>query len=192
MAILTDDSVFGPDSVIHDTVNDRDFLRLDFTTPYTYAEVQGELGAGGAFEGWQIASVVNLEGLGSSVGITHGSADPGQLALAEQLRDWFCPAATCVRTTTTHEYARGLVSKGLSGVGQLAFSIGRRFNVNPHELDFRLSGNGGVNSRGEQIYLTREAGPPIPEPSGALLFVLGSVVFGGATRRRARACGGRG
>lgn len=174
--ILTNDAAFGANAVIRDVSNSRDFLRLDFTTPYTYNQVLAQLG--GLFSGWTVASLSDMQALGVSAGITHGSTDPTQLAAAEQLRDWFC--VSCVETSTTHEYARGLLSNSslfdhdsdpttADVVIQDAFSIGRRFNVSPEEVDFRVSGfyyQDAKLSPNEGIYLTRFA---VPEPDAKWL-----------------------
>lgn len=155
--VLIDDPVFGTNSVIRDIGNGLDFLRLDFATPYTYEEIESELNQGGDFEGWRIASLVDLELLGESANITHGSTDAEMLERAEQLRDLLC--LDCVSLSSTHEYVRGLVSDTYIGndntVFQQAFSIGRRFNVTPNEVDFRISGYGGQQARNEEVFLVR-------------------------------------
>jgi hypothetical protein len=86
--IRVDDPVFGSDSVL------------------------AELGPGGDFEGWAVASESDLEDLRVSAGIVHSSADPEIVAAAEQLRDWFCISGmlSCVNLSSRHEYARGLLS----------------------------------------------------------------------------------
>lgn len=186
--LQTDDTTFGVDAVIRDTSNARDFLRLDFTTAYTYAQVQSELGGGGLFGGWSIASRAQMEALGVSAGLTHGATDAASLGLAEQLRDWFC--FTCVETSTTHIYARGLISDVITvdiGAGpvdvQEAFSIGRRLNVDPNEVDFRVSGwyyTDAKLSPNEGIYLTRAA---VPEPGVLALLLIVALAMTAKARR---------
>jgi hypothetical protein len=173
--ILTNDAAFGANSVIRDLDNDRDFLQLVLTQGFSYNGVLAELGAGGDFEGWSIASTAQLEALGVSAAITNGSSDPGQVATAEELRDWFCirGADSCVNLSTTHEYARGLVIEDGPDFpngepSKEAFSIGRRFNVDPNEVDFRISGFGGLNAANEEVYLTRRA-VAVAEPATAAL-----------------------
>jgi hypothetical protein len=160
------DPFFGCKSLIRDQLNEVEFLRLDFTTPYTYNYVLSQLGSGGFFEGWIIASENNLLNLGESAGIVHGSTDPAILGKAEQLRDWFC--FECVAVSSTHEYARGLISD-VDGSDppqtQKAFSIGRRFNVEPNEVDFRVSGYGYRDSKiipEEGIFLIRAISSYVP------------------------------
>ena len=141
--ILVDDAVFGEDSVIRDLSNNMEYLALDFTSPYPYTQILDELGPGGVFEGWSVASEADLLLLGSSADIVHGSTDPAMLARAEELRDWFGN----VRLSTTHEVCRGLILDTIVVDGktwQRAFSIGRRFNVTPNEVDFRISGYGPI------------------------------------------------
>ena len=55
--VLTSDAAFGANAVIRDVSHGRDFLRLDFTTPYTYNQVLAQLG--GLFSGWTVASEVD-------------------------------------------------------------------------------------------------------------------------------------
>lgn len=186
--IQTDDATFGADAVIRDTTNGRDFLRLDFTTPYTYNQVAANLGSGGLFAGWGIASRSDMDALGGAAGLVHGATDPASLSLVEQLRDWFC--FTCVQTSTTHVYARGLLSDVINvdiGAGpvdvQEAFGIGRRLNVTPNEVDYRVSGwyyPDAKSSPDEGIYLTRAAA--IPEPGVLVLLLMAGLAM--TMRRR--------
>ena len=167
--VLTEDRVFGPNTIIRDVDNRRDFLRLDFTTPYTYAEIiyLTEIGFPGDFEGWRVASQAQLEELGVSAGITPASTDPGIIALATQLRDWLC--VSCVRSTSTHVSARGLLRDsiirqpdGVDEIVQVAFGIGERLNTEPHEAHFRTVGWGRDFWRGEEIFLVRDDAPAVP------------------------------
>lgn len=186
--LQTDDATFGVDAVIRDTTHARDFLRLDFTTAYTYDQALAALGGGGVFSGWSIASRAQMEALGVSAGLSHGATDAASLGLAEQLRDWFC--FTCVETSTTHIYARGLISDVITvdiGAGpvdvQEAFSIGRRLNVTPNEVDFRVSGwyyTDAKLSPNEGIYLTRAA---VPEPGVILLLLIAALAMTAESRR---------
>lgn len=151
--ILVDDAAFGEDSVIRDLSNNTDFLALDFTAGWPYDDILAELGPGGVFEGWSVASEADLLLLGSSADIVHGSTDPVMLARAEELRDWFGN----VRSSTTHEYCRGLVLDTIVVEGvtyQRAFTIGRRLNVAPNEIDFRISGYGWIFNN-ESTFLVR-------------------------------------
>jgi hypothetical protein len=148
---LVDDAVFGVDSVIRDVSNQMEFLGLDHTAGYPYTDILLEFGPGGDFEGWRVASEADMELLGDSAGIVHGSSDPGIVAKAEQLRDWFGN----VRLSTTHERARGLISDTVTGGYQAAFSIGRRFNVDPNEANFRISGYGPIYPD-ESTFLVRD------------------------------------
>ena len=161
--ILTGDADFGPNSVIRDVDNARDFLRLDFTTPYTYEEIiyLTEVGFAGDFQGWRVASQAQLEELGVSAGIVHGSADPAVIARATELRDWFCE--TCVNSSYIAVYARGLLRdsviqqpEGVDEVVQLAFSIGELGSGESHEADFHVSGWGRDFWPNEEIFLVRE------------------------------------
>lgn len=136
--MLKDDAIFGANSVILDTVNHKEFLPLHFTAPYSYAEVVNELIPGGQFDSWQVASAHDMNLLGASANIVYGSTDPAMVARAEQLRDWF----GAVKTSSTHVYARGLVSDffypasygGL--IAQKAFSIGIKYDVSPVMVDY--------------------------------------------------------
>lgn len=162
------DAVFGENALIRDLDNKRDWLRLDFTTAFTFNEVSAQLGPGGTFEGWSIAAVADLNLLGVSAGIVHQSENPEVIARAEQLRDFFCPAETCVETSTTHILVRGLVSDpgAVSGT-QAAFTIGRCLGAtgncqSPNDdlgkdaVDFRVSGFGGRDVAAEEIFLVRD------------------------------------
>ncbi|MEJ2420095.1 MAG: Ig-like domain-containing protein, partial [Exilibacterium sp.] len=155
---LVDSADFGPNSVVRDASHRLEFLRLDFTTPYTYNEILAELSTGGTFEGWRIASGAEVALLGDSANIVMGSTDVKMLERVEQLRDWFC--IDCVNLSTTHEYIRGLISDIYTGtdsqVFQKTFSLGRRFNITPNEVDFRVSGYGGQDNRSEEVFLVRD------------------------------------
>ena len=75
---------------------------------------------------------------------------------AEELRDWFGN----VRLTTTHHVTRGLIidlihAGGTEVFKQVAFGMGRRFNVEPNEVDFRPGGWGPIYSD-ESTYLVRQ------------------------------------
>lgn len=185
--IVVDDAAFGNGTVLRDTDNNLEFLRLDLTMGYGYNGILAESGPGGTFEGWSVASVADMDALGLSVGISHGSIDPTQVALAESLRDWFCPTGTCVNLSTTHEVARGLVSDAgpdyASGAPSLlAFSIGRRFNVSPEEVDYRVSGYGGYDHTNEEVWLVRTS--PVPVPAAVWLFGSGILGLAGIARRK--------
>lgn len=183
--VVVDDAAFGTETVLRDTTNNQDFLRLDLTMGYGYNNILTELGSGGDFEGWGIASTLNMLALGASYGITHGTTNVAQIALAEQLRDWFCPTGTCVNFSSTHTYARALVSDSTATAGsQDAFSIGRRFNVTPNEADLRISGFGSPNSLSEEVWLTRVAVAPVPLPASALLLLSGMLGLGAWSRRK--------
>jgi len=187
VVIQASDSVFGAHSVIRDVDHNRDFLQLVLTAGLGYNAVAAQLGPGGDFEGWSIATVANLDDLGSSAGVAQFSTDPAQVAKAEQLRDWFCVSGglSCVSVSSTHTVARGLVLDDgpdcpAGEPSKLAFTMGRRFNVTPNEVDFRVSGFGALTDSNEEIYLTRA----VPEPERYLWTMLGLVGVGLVGRRR--------
>lgn len=181
--VVSNDTVFGPASVLRDSGTNVDYLRLDKTMGYGYAGIQAELGAGGNFAGWMVASSAQMLSLGGSLGLTNGATSVAQLSMAGQLRDWFCPLFTCVNTSTTHVYARGLVSDLYTdNIQHLAFSIGERFNISPTEVDFRISGNAPVNATGEEVFLVRA----VPLPAALWLFGSGLLGLIGIARRHGR------
>jgi hypothetical protein len=180
--VVANDTVFGPGSVLRDSGANLDYLRLDKTMGYGYTGVAGALGAGGDFSGWSIASSAQMLSLGGSLSLTQGATDISQLSMAGQVRDWFCPLFTCVNTSTTHVYARGLVSDLYTdGIQHLAFSIGERFNVSPAEVDFRISGQAPVDATGEEVFLVRV----VPLPAAVWLFGSGLLGLIGVARRKA-------
>lgn len=187
--ILGDDAHFGSNSVIRDLDNDLDFLQLVFTMGYSYNGVVAQLGAGGDFHGWSVASIAQLGALTVSASLVAGSTDPAEIAEAEQLRDWFCVrgAVSCVNLSTTHEYARGLVADPNpepSGT-QRAFAFGRRFNVSPEEAFIDDRGWRGPTVVEEEVFLVRSA-LAVPEPQTYALLLAGLGLLGFAARR---ACG---
>ena len=116
-----------------------------------------ESSSGPEFEGWRIASLADLDLLGASADIVHESTDSEMLERTELLRDMFC--VDCVNLSTAHKYARGLISDTFVSdsdvIFQRAFSIGRRYNATPNEVDFRTSGYGGQQARSEEVFLDR-------------------------------------
>ncbi len=179
--VVANDALFGTSGILRDSDANLDYLRLDKTMGYGYAGIETELGAGGDFAGWTIASSAQMLSLGGSLSLTQGATDIAQLSMAAQLRDWFCPLFTCVNTSTTHVYARGLVSDLYTdNIQHLAFTIGERFNVSPPEVDFRLSGFAPVNATGEEVFLVRA----VPLPAAAWLFGSGLLGLIGIARRR--------
>ena len=180
--MIIPDPTFGPGSVLRDTDTNLDYLRLSYTMGYSYAGIEAELGAGGDFDGWTIASSDQMLSLGDSFGLTNGATTVPQLSKASQLRDWFCPLFTCVNTSSTHVYARGLVTDLYTDdVQHLAFSIGERFNVSPPEVDFRISGYGPVSDTNEEVFLVRTV---VPLPAAAWLFGSGLLGLIAVARRK--------
>lgn len=180
--VVANDATFGPNSILQDSSTNLDYLRLDFTMGYGYAGIAAELGAGGDFAGWSIASSSQMLSLGSSLGLSQGDTSIPQLSTAAQLRDWFCPLFTCVNTSTTHVYSRGLVSDLYTdNIQHLAFSIGERFNVSPPEVDFRISGFAPDNATGEEVFLVRTV---VPVPAAVWLFGSGLVGLIGFARSK--------
>ncbi len=169
---VIDDAAFGTGTVLRDA-GKLDYLRLDQTMGYGYAGIEAELGAGGVFDGWSIATTSQMLALGASVGLVHAATSIDQLSQAGQLRAWFCPYQTCVNTSSTHVYSRGLVADLFdNGPDRQAFSIGERFNVSPPETDFRISGFGAPGDTSEEVFLVR----PVPLPGAAWL--MGSCLLG--------------
>jgi len=175
--ILTSDPVFGP--VIRDTTNNREYLELEPTDAYSYDGVVAELGPGGVFEGWAVASVADMDALVASAGIVHGSTDAGIIAEAEQLRDWFGE----VFDSGTAIYCRGLTSdpSTVDPNQQTAFEIGRRTLADPDEAIGSAQGYGGKGLTSEETHLVRDAAI-IPEPAG--LGLIGLAILGFTKRKR--------
>jgi hypothetical protein len=170
---------------MRDTTNNLEFLRLDITMDYGFNGVVAQTGFGDNFYSWNVATTAQMENLGRSAGVYHHSTDPAQIAIVESMRDWFCPIGTCERTTTTHETIRGLVAESGSifpsgNPSQLAFSMGRRFNVTPNEVAFRISGHGSLTALNEEIWMVRV----VPIPAAAWLFVSGITGLGLVSRRK--------
>jgi hypothetical protein len=170
--VLVGDATFGADSVIRDTTNSREFLELAPTTPLSYDGVVAQLGPGGQFDGWSVASQADLDALTASAGIVDQSTDAGVIAKAEQLRDWLGEA----RTTTVAVYCRGLLSDAGSSPGtQAAYHIGRYTSAEPDEAMAQIGGFRLPTITDENVYLVRDV-VPVPEPAGLGLIGLVTLI----------------
>ena len=181
VVMQTDDSVFGSNTIVQDLDNGLDFLRLDFTDGYSINTISTELGAGGAFSGWRISTLAEMELLGASAGILHSSTDAGVMANLEQLRGWLC--AVCVKDTGTHIGYSGLLTDLNPFLTdhpdkRLRFNISRRHNVTPNEVSYRGAGFGYVTSTWEYIYMVRDTGSAIPVTESSSLALLGMGLLG--------------
>lgn len=182
---IIDDAHFGADSVLVDTDHNLKFLRLDLTLNLGYDGVVAQLGAGGTFSGWRVATLADMLGMGGSLGLAQGSTDTTQVNTVTLLRSWFCPPGTCVQTSSTHKVVRGLISDtidlGGGRIEQEAFTIGTRYFVDPDEVDFRVCGFSQVDPQ-TGVYLVQAV--PLP----AAVWMLAPALCGLITiRRRARA-----
>lgn len=187
---LTSDTAFGVDSVIRDVTHRKDFLRLDFTTPYTYDEVAARLGPGGTFAGWRIATGYDMASLGIAAGLVDGSDDPAQVAASAQLLDWFCPVGTCTNTSSTHVYNFGLIADQIEvdigngrAIVQEAFSMGVYTVPDPDQVNYRIGGWYYANAQmmpTQGVFLVRA----VPEPGTWGLMGAGLMLVTLALRRR--------
>lgn len=195
--VLVNDSVFGTDAVVQDTASGLEWLRLDFSFGKTYTYVAGQLGVGGEFEGWKIATRNFLTtSLGAPNGLVNDDADPAAVAAAGVLRDLICfTAGQCKAVSSTHDYARGLVSDIETGspfAAQEAFTVGIQLadagRGEPAKVDFRYSGFASAEATMESVWLWRGdlQVAVVPEPTGLALLLAGGLALGATTRRRRR------
>ena len=68
-ALLSMDSSFGADTLTFDTETNLQWLDVPLSTPYTYFEIQIELGSGGIFEGFRLATEEEVLQLWENAGI---------------------------------------------------------------------------------------------------------------------------
>ncbi len=68
--ISLDDPIFGPDSITHDTHTNLEWLDIPLSQGRSFADVAGEFGPGGDFEGFRYANIADLETLVLNAGIS--------------------------------------------------------------------------------------------------------------------------
>ena len=65
--LVAQNGAFGINTLIEDTRTGLSWLRLDLTEGLSFAEVTSQLGAGGMFSGYQLASYQDVQGLLSNI-----------------------------------------------------------------------------------------------------------------------------
>ena len=71
--MVSRDSSFGPDTITYDTETGLEWLDVTVSTPYSYDEILIELGPGGAFDGYRLATTDEILGFWQNAGINTGT-----------------------------------------------------------------------------------------------------------------------
>lgn len=160
--LLIDDIDFGSCSVIFDPDHGKEFLPLEFTAPHSYNEVIAELGEGGDFEGWRVASHNDLQLLRGAAMVVRRAYDSDMIARASKIRDWFGNPGW----TSGFGANRGMVSdfyypSNLNGrkahfTAGIGESIDRLSNPPKAVARWGGGGYGSPDSQHEHPYLTRD------------------------------------
>lgn len=177
--IERDWKTLGDGLLTFDTVNKREWLDLplQFSIPTPrYDNVVAELGPGGMFEGFRVASIQDVTALAESAGMTIGTSDYNTNAasanvLIDLLGRTQSPDATMFRTS------RGFVSETFL-LGPATFHVTGILDVS--EFD---------DGRAELYFVTRIDGHPfsgtpvflfraVPEPSSLVIAALGALARG--------------
>lgn len=187
-------NIFDNDTYTTDVVTGLDWLDLSETNDMSYNYVSGQLGAGGAFEGWRYATseqVVSFWG--------NFSVDLSALAVTwiPDTIDNGSRQASLLLGNLFNEYNPTEYSFGTLGITSHSPSKGKRDWLGAYhhvlggdhtDIYYTLSSH-LIDDNSSFIYtgsyLVRDATQSVPEPSIAILIVSGLMVFG-VVRKKAR------
>jgi hypothetical protein len=197
--LVTDNSRFGANTLIQDTNTGLSWLRLDQTVGRSFSDVASQLGSGGTYEGFRVATYAEASSL------LFGNVAPldGNLfwlgAQPQPLRNFLNAVQFTTLFGAPVRYGPGLtfssVVAGWYGSGEDysdgRCSLGPCF-VQSAGVSWSLGRNGyaaggfldGVGTGGQSFTGTYLIAAPIPEPSTYALMLAGLLAVGWAARRR--------
>jgi hypothetical protein len=179
-----DDSVFGVDSIVIDTVNQMEWLDLSQSTSRSFGDVASHFGAGGDYEGWGHATSADLTTFFTEAGFPPNFTAPSSSSVMQTLIGFL---------GITFSQSDGLsgdiiLSEGYydDGDGAPVGFAGLRnrtggSNTGPQHDAFLTPdfSAGGASSQAGN-WLVRS----VPEPTSLSLLGLGGLALLGARRRR--------
>lgn len=176
-----------------DELSGLDWLDLTETNALSYNYVNGQLGAGGAYEGWHFASSEQVVMLWSNFGIdlTAGSAnavygpiDQGIIEAASLLGNTLCEYSCS-------GYPYGVLGhtgdyRSVSTIDRLGAFFSSAENRNVYNNDDGVAANDTWTYVHTGSFLIRDTVATVPEPSIVILLASGIIAFG-VVRRKVRA-----
>jgi hypothetical protein len=188
-SFVTHDSTFGADTLISDATSGKTWLSLDVTDGLALTSVMSQTGAGGTFQGFQLASPADMQELVLNYGA--GFPDfwvsgvsvpvaPEMFLAAQSFIDVFGGASSTLISGKYDSNDDALNPAGDNYIFELWLAgsdhVGYAFDICCHVFN-------GVGQAGTGVWLFTTT-PPAPEPQTYALMIAGLLAMAGVVRRR--------